>query len=95
MNRQERRAAAAKQRKWQEGDVIRTESFRDSSGQHYWFVTPGDGWTRAAGVPEGVEIHGPFGTQAEAYENQRLMLLGPQCEVIEGGMWDPAWDRMR
>jgi hypothetical protein len=91
MNRQERRAAAAGQRK---ATVIKTQSLIDSTGQHYWFVRP-EGWTPQDGMPDGVDIHGPFKTEAEANENERLVLLGPQCKITEGGMWDPAWDRMQ
>ena len=94
MNRHDRRAEAAIRRRWQEATVIHTQSLRDASGQHYWFVIP-EGWKREDGLPDGVELHGPFKTAAEADENQRLVLLGPQCEVTEGGMWDPAWDRMQ
>ena len=54
-------------------------------------------YRRHANVPgvelHSVELHGPFKTDAEVAESQRLTLLGPQCEVTEGGMWDPAWDR--
>ena len=30
-----------------------------------------------------------------ARESQRIVLLGPQCELKEGGVWNPAWDRMQ
>jgi hypothetical protein len=65
------------------GTVVLTETFRDITDQFYWFETP-EGWTRADGVPDDVEIFGPFSGEAEANESQRLVLLGPQCEVIEG-----------
>jgi hypothetical protein len=29
----------------------------------------------------------------ELRENQRLVLLGPQRKITEGGTWDPAWDK--
>jgi hypothetical protein len=32
---------------------------------------------------------------ARRNESQRIVLLGPQCELKEGGMWNPAWDRMQ
>jgi hypothetical protein len=94
MNRQERRAAAANRRKWKDGTrgigtVVATETFRNRiTGQFYWFETP-EGWTQADGLPD-VEIFGPFSSEAEANESQRLVLLGPQCEVTEGGKWDPV-----
>ena len=31
---------------------------------------------------------------ARRNESQRIVLLG-QCELKEGGMWNPAWDRMQ
>ena len=64
------------------------DGFSDDDAQHLqdWILG------RHADGP-GVELHGPFKTDAEVAESQRLTLLGPQCEVTEGGMWDPAWDR--
>ena len=38
-------------------------------------------------------MHGPFETDAEVKEHQRLTLLGPQCKVTEGGAWDSEWDK--
>jgi hypothetical protein len=38
-----------------------------------------------------VELH--VKSNGEAEENQQLVLLGPQCKVTEGGVWDPAWGR--
>jgi hypothetical protein len=99
MNRQERRAAAAHERRWKDktaevGMVFMTHSFRCSDGMQYWFEQP-EGRTWEDGVPEGVDIHGPFTTEAEVEQNQRLVLLGPECEITHGGMWDPAWDRLQ
>jgi hypothetical protein len=89
MNRQERRAAAANRRNGTRGTVVFTETFKDGiTGQFYWFETP-EGWTRADGLPY-VEIFGPFSTEAEVKDSQRLILFGPQCEVREGGEWDPV-----
>lgn len=73
--------------------MIKTQSFKHA-GMVYWFEEP-KGFTRENGLPPGVKIHGPFKTEAEANESQRLVLLGPQCEVIEGGKWDKAWDRIQ
>jgi|GraSoiStandDraft_55_1057291.scaffolds.fasta_scaffold581728_2 hypothetical protein len=109
MNRHQRRAGAAKQRKFKEGTVIYTKTVPS--------------WSRAASVSSdgsrnptafrlraasgcspryaeiasdpGIELFGPFKTDAEVHESQRLTLLGPQCEVAEGGMWDPAWDKLQ
>jgi hypothetical protein len=43
--------------------------------------------------PPGITLHGPFRTNAEVEKDQRLVLLGSQCKVIEGGAWDPNWDK--
>ncbi len=90
MNRHERRAA----RKWNDSMVIKTQAFKDTRGLLYWFKEP-EGFAREDGLPEGVEVHGPFKTEAEVKESQRFVLLRPRCEVAEGGIWDPAWDRMQ
>jgi hypothetical protein len=91
MNRPERRAA----RKWYDSSmVIKAQVFKDTRGLFYWFEEP-EGFAREDGLPRDVQVHGPFKTEAEVEESQRFVLLGPQCEVTEGGMWDPAWDRMQ
>jgi hypothetical protein len=35
--------------------------------------------------------HGPFNTEEECDADLRLVLFGPDCEVKDGGSWDPAW----
>jgi hypothetical protein len=45
-------------------------------------------WWRSLG-----EHGGPSRTQAEARKNSTDAILGPQCEIKEGGAWDPAWER--
>jgi len=57
---------------------------------HYWFIQP-EGMTFEQAWDG--EHQGPFATEAESRENQRLMLLGEQCKVQYGGMWDPNWDK--
>jgi hypothetical protein len=52
------------------GDTIWTRNGVDAIGQHYWF---------AEHEPD--VVHGPFQTEAESIENQRLVLLGSDCEV--------------
>jgi hypothetical protein len=84
MNRQQRRAQTAQRRKFEVGTIIHAQAFTGSDGFHYWFEPP-EGWTTKDGMPEDVEIHGPFKTAAEVDQNQRLVLLGPQCTVTEGG----------
>jgi hypothetical protein len=37
--------------------------------------------------------NGPFDTKAEAEEAARIACVGPDCELIEGGTWDPAWEK--
>jgi hypothetical protein len=32
---------------------------------------------------------------AEADENNRVTLLGEDGKFTEGGMWDPAWDKLQ
>jgi hypothetical protein len=107
MNRQQRRAAGRKRRKLEVGTVIRCETIGIDTGDGialYWFETPANfsDDDRAAMIdyinthkrkPPGITLHGPFKTDAEVQELQRLTLLGPQCEVREGGMWDPNWDK--
>jgi hypothetical protein len=41
------------------------------------------------------DLHGPFDTAAAADEAARLTVLGPDCEVTEGGAWDPAWEKLQ
>jgi hypothetical protein len=58
----------------------------DTEGRFWW-----------ADAPPGVDprtrpLHGPFRSEAEAEEDFRVTVLGPQCEVTEGGTWDPKWD---
>jgi hypothetical protein len=100
MNRQQRR----RRRKLEVGTIIKPHTFRlgplffwfedvgDASERvTHWLMNPRDDGWYAADLD--VELHGPFKSNTEAEENQQLVLLGPQCKVTEGGMWDPAWDR--
>jgi hypothetical protein len=57
----------------------------------YWFEIP-EGY-RDPLPPPGAILHGPFETEAELHNHEELTLLGPDCEVTDGGMWDPAWDK--
>jgi hypothetical protein len=77
--------------------VTVTVTLTTGERQLYWFEEPPD-WR--GGIPPfedilrtRVTLHGPFKTQAEVKKDIRLVFLGPQCKVIEGGMWDPAWDK--
>jgi hypothetical protein len=49
---------------------------------HYWFLVP-ESMTRGEAF-ESQDHHGPFATEAEAAENQRLVILGGQCMVRLG-----------
>jgi hypothetical protein len=86
MNRQQRRAAP--KRKHEIGVPIWTQVLR-IDGQWYWYETSDNS---SAPLP-GRTLHGPFKTETELNEHQRLTLMGPQCKVTEGGAWDPAWDK--
>jgi hypothetical protein len=37
--------------------------------------------------------HGPFATRKDAERDSAAAIFGPQCEIKEGGKWDPAWDK--
>jgi hypothetical protein len=89
MNRRRRRATKRKV-----GDVIRAIGGRGPDGNYYWFEAAA-GYRQGDQPPPGTQVYGPFATEAESNESQRLVLLGPQCEVIDGGAWNPAWDRMQ
>jgi hypothetical protein len=61
--------------------VGRDRDGHEVEGSHWWSV-------QGSGV-----IHGPFATAAEAKRDSEVSILGPQCEVKNGGQWDPAWDK--
>jgi hypothetical protein len=84
MNRQQRRAARS--RKLKAGDVIFT-SVCTIEGEYFWFERP-ENWTPEDGLPDGAELHGPFETCADSLDDQRLVLVGPQGTVADGGTWD-------
>jgi hypothetical protein len=68
----------AKRKRRKIGDSIWTRNGVDALGRHYWFAEE-----------EPDVVHGPFETEAESWENQRLVLLGPDCEV------DPIIDKLQ
>jgi hypothetical protein len=89
-SRQQRRAA---KRKPKLGDAVFTQTIMVQPGNEiYWFECAKE-FNPADGIPPDTLLHGPFKTEAEAEENQRLALLGPDCIVHEAGQWDPAWDK--
>jgi hypothetical protein len=98
MNRQQRRAQTAQRGKFGVGSIIHAQGFIGTDGFHYWFDPPED-WMRDEGLSPDAEIHGPFRTDAESHESQRLVLLGPQCTVTEAAgrrpsnsmRWPKSW----
>jgi hypothetical protein len=64
------------------GATFRIQGFivRHPDGDmHYWFLVP-ESMTREEAF-ESQDHHGPFATEADAAENQRVVLLGEQCMV--------------
>jgi len=78
------------------GDVIWTAHFMtiapDGSQAYYW-VRKSNGNMSDQEALETQEWHGPFKSEQEAEKDEHNVLLGKQCKVTEGGMWDPAWDK--
>lgn len=87
-----KKRAKVRPRKRELGEIIYAQTVQDRDGKLWWFECTA-GWSQEDGIPPGAELHGPFNTQGEATKDQRLVLLGPQCKVTEGGMWDPNWER--
>jgi hypothetical protein len=80
------------------GDVTITQTYKsvDRNGNDlglFWFVVP-EGTTREQDF-ETQQHHGPFLTDAMVNESQRITLFGEQCELTEGGMWDPNWNKLQ
>ena len=73
------------------GDRIDTQTYRATDGTLHWFVVP-PGMTREEAY-ETQEHYGPFATDAEVSESQRVTIFGAQGKVTKGGAWDPAWDK--
>jgi hypothetical protein len=69
------------------GDVIYTETIRavmrDGTRALYWVRRP-DGMT-AGEAAATQEWRGPFKSEEEMREDQRVALFGPQCKIEEGG----------
>jgi hypothetical protein len=63
------------------GELIEIETGQDIHGQ--WRETTRSDHT----------LHGPFRTEREAQKDSEVTVLGPQCKITEGGLWNPAWDR--
>jgi hypothetical protein len=88
----------ARKRKFRAGTMIRMTilqaAMKDGSTAYYWIEVP-EGMTNEQAA-ETQKWHGPFKTDAEADEDFCAVVLGAQSkEVIDGGMWDPAWERLQ
>ena len=89
MNRQQRRQAA----KLGHHVIYAQTFFTVADGKRaWWWVETTEHMSNEEAVAT-KEWHGPFGSEQEAEANKRLVLLGPDCKVTEGGRWDPAWDK--
>jgi hypothetical protein len=77
-------------RKLNAGDVIHVSYGRNSLG-FWWAETEKE----IHGLMDLRQLRhgGPFRTQEEAQRDSEIKLLGPQCEIAHGGMWDPKWDQ--
>jgi hypothetical protein len=75
-------------RKWKVGTRVDSLIGRDHNGQYWWLA----GWDGAQPDPKDMP-HGPFATQAEAEHDFHTTIFGPQCEIKQGGMWNPNWDK--
>jgi hypothetical protein len=74
------------------GEVVQMSIGRDQHGQYWWAQARLHGPTQIA---DNVRRGGPFRTKAEAEKDFQVTVLGPQCKIAHGGMWDPAWDRVQ
>jgi hypothetical protein len=97
MRHQKSQAARGRQRRRavKVGDVIYTKTFafRVPEGlEWYWCRVPDGTMTYEEAIAT-QEHHGPFRSEQEAKQDQQRVLLGKECKVTEGGMWDPAWDK--
>jgi hypothetical protein len=90
MNRNERR------RQPKVGDVVcvRTFAAQASGGEllYYWCTVPDINMTNEEALAT-QEHHGPFNSEQEAQKDHEAVLFGDQCEIQEGGAWDPAWNK--
>jgi hypothetical protein len=90
-------AMTARKRKFEAGTMIRMTTLqaimKDGSTAFYWIEVP-EGMTNEQAAKT-QKWHGPFKTDDDAEEDFRVVVLGPKCEVEDGGMWDPAWDRLQ
>lgn len=74
------------------GEVIFTSCGQDALGNWWWIQTDE---AHQGGPMDVTQLRhgGPFNTQQEAEKNATDTIFGPQCKIMEGGRWDPAWER--
>jgi hypothetical protein len=62
--------------------------------QFYWSATTDlDREPTEDEIVDMFKNNGPFDSEAEAQEAAKIAIVGKDCVVEEGGMWDPAWDK--
>lgn len=66
-----------------QGDTVFIETFVNERGQHFWLAKRDDKYLASGG---------PFATKAAAKQNSETTVLGTM-PVIEGGQWDPNWEK--
>lgn len=70
-------SASYKAAQRQLGDVVHVQTII-MNGSFWWFQCPVN--CEPGTIPPGVQLHGPFATDTDCDEDQRLVLFGPQCE---------------
>ena len=76
--------------------IIFTHTFlriTPDGSRDWWWVRMPRADTSDEEARQQIPWHGPFRSEQEARADQRRVLVGPQSTTIEGGMWDPAWDK--
>jgi hypothetical protein len=76
------------------GEVVHTSYAQDTAG-HWWWARTKRAIRGRMDIRQFRQHGGPFRTRQEAEKNATDTLFGPQCEVLQCGMWDPAWDEVQ
>jgi hypothetical protein len=63
-----------------------------TGGRVYYWVRQPEGMSEQRAVAT-QPWQGPFKTEAQMHQDQRRIMLGPDVKVIEGGAWDPNWEK--
>lgn len=61
----------------------------------FWVQVPGPDTSEEQVLANQQAWHGPFESEDEAQADLELELFGPECEIIDGGTWDPGWERVQ